>query len=101
MCPSLIQIGSKTAEKTLHKQTDRHYKNNGHMAVNQKRQRKKQDRNIVSASATQGSHNNIAQRITQNKTAHDLTPYLITAPRKANFTITAVKCNILTNVLTR
>jgi len=23
MCPSLIQIGSKTAEKTLHKQTDR------------------------------------------------------------------------------
>jgi len=44
MCPSLIQIGSKTAEKnsaqtnkqtkTLHKQTDkqtnRHYENNGH-----------------------------------------------------------------------
>jgi len=24
MCPSLIEIGSKTAEKTLHKQTDRH-----------------------------------------------------------------------------
>jgi len=55
----------------------------------------------MSASATQGGHNNIAQRITQNKTAHDLTPYLITAPRKDNFTITAVKCNILTNVLTR
>ena len=39
MCPSLIQIGSKTAEKTLHKQTDRqsnrHYENNGHLAVNQ------------------------------------------------------------------
>jgi len=40
MYPSLIQIGSKTAEKTLHKQTDkqtnRHYENNGHFAVNQK-----------------------------------------------------------------
>ena len=39
MCPSLIEIGSKTAEKTLHKQTnrqtDRHYENNGHLAVNQ------------------------------------------------------------------
>ena len=43
MCPSLIQIGSKTAEKTLHKQTnkqthrqtDRHYENNGHLAVKQ------------------------------------------------------------------
>jgi len=43
MCPSLIQIGSKTAEKTLHKQTNRqtdkqtnrHYENNGHLAVNQ------------------------------------------------------------------
>jgi len=23
MCPSLIQIGSKTAEKTLHKQTNK------------------------------------------------------------------------------
>jgi len=36
----LIQIGLKTAEKTLHKQTDRqtdiHYENNGHLAVNQK-----------------------------------------------------------------
>ena len=39
MCPSLIQIGLKTAEKALHKQTDkqtnRHYENNGHLAVNQ------------------------------------------------------------------
>ena len=41
MCPSLIQIGSKTAEKTAqtNKQTDRqanrHYENNGHLAVNQ------------------------------------------------------------------
>jgi len=43
MYPSLIQIASKTAEKTLHKQTDRqtdkqtnrHYENNGHLAVNQ------------------------------------------------------------------
>jgi len=45
MCPSLIQIGSKTAEKTsaqtnkqtnkqTDKQTNRHYKNNGHLAVN-------------------------------------------------------------------
>ena len=43
MCPSLIQIGLKTAEKTLHKQTNkqtyrqtnRHYENNGHLAVNE------------------------------------------------------------------
>ena len=42
MCPSLIQIGSKTAEKNsaqtnrhTDKQTDRHYENNGHLAVNQ------------------------------------------------------------------
>ena len=45
MCPSLIEIGSKTAEKNsaqtnryTDKQTDRHYENNGHLAVNQKRQ---------------------------------------------------------------
>jgi len=39
MCPSLIQIGSKTAEKNsaqTNRQTDRHYENNGHLAVNQK-----------------------------------------------------------------
>jgi len=47
MCPSLIEIGSKTAEKNsvqsnrqtnkqTDKQTDRHYENNGHLAVNQK-----------------------------------------------------------------
>jgi len=42
MCPSLIQIGSKMAEKNsaqtneqTDKQTDRHYENNGHLAVNQ------------------------------------------------------------------
>jgi len=42
MCPSLIQIGSKTAEKNsaqankqTDKQTNRHYENNGHLAVNQ------------------------------------------------------------------
>ena len=42
MCPSLIQIGSKTAEKNsaqtnkhTNKQTNRHYENNGHLAVNQ------------------------------------------------------------------
>jgi len=38
-CPSLIQIGSKTAGKNsaqTDKQTDRHYENNGHLAVNQK-----------------------------------------------------------------
>jgi len=45
-CPSLIQIGSKTAEKNsaqtnkqtdrqTNKQTNRHYENNGHLAVNQ------------------------------------------------------------------
>jgi len=34
MSPSLIEIGSKTAEKTLHKQRDRHYENNRHLAVN-------------------------------------------------------------------
>jgi len=42
MCPSLIEIGSKSAEKNsaqtnrqTNRQTDRHYKNNGHLAVNQ------------------------------------------------------------------
>jgi len=40
MFPSLIQIGSKTAEKNsaqTNRQTDRHYENNGHLAVNQKK----------------------------------------------------------------
>ena len=45
MCPSLIQIGSKTAEKNCtnkqtNKQTDRHYENNGHLAVNHHRKMK-------------------------------------------------------------
>jgi len=38
MCPSLIEIGSKTAEKNsaqANRQTNRHYENNGHLAVNQ------------------------------------------------------------------
>jgi len=43
MYASLIQIGSKTAEKNsaetsdrqTDKQTNRHYENNGHLAVNQ------------------------------------------------------------------
>ena len=42
MYPSLIEIGSKTAEKNsaqankqTDKQTNRHYENNGHLAVNQ------------------------------------------------------------------
>ena len=37
MRPSLIQIGSKTAEKNsaqTNRQTNRHYENNGHLAVN-------------------------------------------------------------------
>jgi len=41
MCPSLIEIGSKTAEKNsaqtnkqTDRQTNRHYENNGHL-VNQ------------------------------------------------------------------
>jgi len=41
MCPSLIEIGLKTAEKNsaqTNRQTDRHYENNGHLAVNQKLQ---------------------------------------------------------------
>jgi len=44
MCPSLIQIGLKTAEKNsaqtnrqTDRQTNRHYENNGHLAVNQHR----------------------------------------------------------------
>ena len=45
MCPNLIQIGSKTAEKNsaqktdkqTDRQTNRHYENNGHLAVNQHR----------------------------------------------------------------
>jgi len=38
MCPSLIQIGSKTAKKNsaqTNRQKNRHYENNGHLAVNQ------------------------------------------------------------------
>jgi len=42
MCRSSIEIGSKTAEKNsaqtnkqTDKQTNRHYENNGHLAVNQ------------------------------------------------------------------
>jgi len=38
ICPSLIKIGSKTVEKNsaqTNKQTNRHYENNGHLAVNQ------------------------------------------------------------------
>ena len=38
ICPSLIKIGSKTAEKNsaqTNKQTNRHYENDGHLAVNQ------------------------------------------------------------------
>jgi len=41
MCPSLIEIGSKTAEKNsaqTDRQTNRHYKNNGHLAVNEKKE---------------------------------------------------------------
>jgi len=33
MCPSMIEIGLKTAEKN--RQTNGHYENNGHLAVNQ------------------------------------------------------------------
>ena len=39
MYPSLIEIGSKTAEKNsaqTNRQTNRHYENNGHLAVNKK-----------------------------------------------------------------
>jgi len=39
MYPSLIEMGSKTAEKNsaqTNRQTDRYYENNGHLAVNQK-----------------------------------------------------------------
>jgi len=43
MYPSLIEIGSKSAEKNSEqanrqtdRQTNRHYENNGHLAVNQK-----------------------------------------------------------------
>jgi len=38
MCPSLIEIGSKTAEKNsaqTNRQTDRHYENNGQLAMKQ------------------------------------------------------------------
>jgi len=71
MCPSLIEIGSKTAEKTLHKQTNkqtdrqtnRHYENNGHLAVNQKTQKvkpkqthKKPNLNINQHSTSRNAH---------------------------------------------
>jgi len=38
ICPSLMEIGSKTAEKNsaqTNRQTNRHYENNGHLAMNQ------------------------------------------------------------------
>jgi len=46
MCPSLIEIGSKTAEKNsaqTNTQTNRHYKNNGHLAVNQLMQQQEEE----------------------------------------------------------
>ena len=36
MCPCVIEIASKTTEKINSAQTNRHYENNGHLAVNQK-----------------------------------------------------------------
>jgi len=50
MCPSLIEIGSKTAEKNSaqrNRQTDKHYENNGHLAVNQYIPLKESSRVIV------------------------------------------------------
>jgi len=44
MYPSLVEIGSKTAEKNsakTNRQTLRHYENNGHLALNQKKEKKK------------------------------------------------------------
>ena len=50
MCPSLIEIGSKTAEKNsaqtnkqTDRQTDRHYENNGHLALNRYKTDSNQD----------------------------------------------------------
>jgi len=60
-------MGSKTAEKNsaqTNRQTDKQtnqqtLRNNGHLAVNQLgREPKPQGKNIMSASATQGGHNN-------------------------------------------
>jgi len=45
LCPSLIEIGSKTAEKNsaqIDRQTNRHYENTGHLAVNQYSQQHEQ-----------------------------------------------------------
>ena len=59
MCPSLIEIGSKTAEKNsaqTNKQTNRHYENNGHLAVNQKIDTTGQ--NIMTCPIPYGGHNN-------------------------------------------
>jgi len=54
MCPSLIQIGSKTAlhkqtNRQTNRQTDRHYENNGHLAVNQKSTLRRESINLVSS----------------------------------------------------
>jgi len=59
MCPSLIQIGSQTAEKNsaqTNKQTDRQtdtYENNGHLAVNQKCPRTRYVTKVVGATSSE------------------------------------------------
>jgi len=69
MCPSLIQIGSKTAEKTAQtnkqtdKQTDRHYENNGHLAVNQ---------NIYTTSMFYGCLNHVTLSLLNQEQSADI-----------------------------
>jgi len=79
MCPSLIQIRSKTAEKNsaqTNKQTDkqtdnqtnRHYENNGHIAVNQQQP---QRRRTVGGLREQASHDIQPSPVVCSCSVHD------------------------------
>ena len=77
MCPSLIEIGSKTAEKNsaqrnrqTNRQTDIHYENNGHLAVNQYLKLRKRNR------YTRYQHNGTQMRF-QNRTCCVISPQIL------------------------
>jgi len=51
----MAEKNSAQTNKQTNTQADRHYENNGHLAVNQKK--KPQDENIMVCPITQGNHN--------------------------------------------
>jgi len=73
MSPSLIEIGLKTADQNsaqTNRQTDRHYENNGHLAVNQHSGRRCEMRQRTENKAGDGGGENTAG--TQQKTVFDV-----------------------------